>query len=383
MKKLVVALVVVILVTVAVIGYLALSPPQGFKSDSLVAPEVDFLHWDTGEAPQPSTSVRQATDWGIIGTTAEDSIYSGFGGVVWISASNSGPRNLYVYGLGLTWTGTSASYSKEAGVLVQPGEVKEIGLLPFGAPVESGSRMYEISLDVAVQHLTTGAWFDYGTVRTTADVYEVMDPVTERSWDTQRNPKGYYQDVNSRISTEAVGTVTDQIQSEHQGDYNILQVCEAYEWVRRNVEYMLDNGDYWQSAEETMSLRTGDCEDNSILLASIIKDLGGYARVNIIEAHAFATVFVGHNSSDLAQLEEAIESYYWVPSGSLRINYLIDSMGYWLMVDTLGVTYIGGLPAQTSYALTGGGQGTWTFTSSEFLVTVDVTGQAYNFLGLF
>jgi len=47
------------------------------------------------------------------------------------------------------------------------------------------------------------------------------------------------------------------------------------DWVATNINYMPDGQrwgrDYWQTPEETLSLHTGDCEDFSILLCSILR----------------------------------------------------------------------------------------------------------------
>jgi hypothetical protein len=385
MKKVAAILIVatIILASLTVVLYAGLGSARGFSKTDLVTPSIDYLQWSSGAPPNPATSVRQWTDWYIVGRTSEGGIYSEFGGVVWLSVTNSGPRDMYVYGAGLSWVGTSVTYHKDADVLIESGETREIGLLSFGAPVEPGERAYEMSLEYAVKETSGSAWYDYGAARTTADVLDVQRPVAARSWDTERNPANYFDEVNSRIDTEAVSSVVSGIRSNLSGGYNILQACAAYEWARRNIEYKLDDGDYWQSADESMSLRSGDCEDGAILLCSILTGLGGCARVNIIEKHAFASLYVGDGGSDLTVMEDAIASYYRLSPGASKVNYLIDDTGYWMLMDTYGVPHVGGLPAECSYAFSGEGEGTWTFTGSDFLITIDATGQSSKLLGLF
>jgi transglutaminase-like putative cysteine protease len=50
------------------------------------------------------------------------------------------------------------------------------------------------------------------------------------------------------------------------------------DWVATNIDYMSDEKrwgkDYWQTPEETLSYRTGDCEDFSILLCSLLRAYG-------------------------------------------------------------------------------------------------------------
>ena len=51
------------------------------------------------------------------------------------------------------------------------------------------------------------------------------------------------------------------------------------DWVGKNIEYKSDaliHGarEYWQFGKETVSLRTGDCEDFAVLLCSLFRDRG-------------------------------------------------------------------------------------------------------------
>ena len=50
------------------------------------------------------------------------------------------------------------------------------------------------------------------------------------------------------------------------------------DWVAGSIDYMSDEkrsgGDYWQTSEETLLYRTGDCEDFSILLCSLLRAYG-------------------------------------------------------------------------------------------------------------
>ena len=54
---------------------------------------------------------------------------------------------------------------------------------------------------------------------------------------------------------------------------------EIRDWVAKNIEYVNDTtahgvSDYWQLPKETLSLRTGDCEDFSILLCTLLRANG-------------------------------------------------------------------------------------------------------------
>jgi transglutaminase-like putative cysteine protease len=196
------------------------------------------------------------------------------------------------------------------------------------------------------------------------------------------NPLAYYNKVNQRVSYSDAQTVANLIKAEQPGNYSILQIAETYRWVRANIEYLIDaNGDYWQSAKETLSLGTGDCEDHAILMASIIGALGGNARVNLIDQHAFATVYVASGYSGLMKVKQALASYYGIDNQTYEMAYLVDQYGYWLVVDTTGFPYAGGIPANSeAVSLTGN----WTVLST-YLYKVDATGvtSSNGFFGLF
>lgn len=71
------------------------------------------------------------------------------------------------------------------------------------------------------------------------------------------------------------------------------------DWVATNIDYMPDEDrwgeDYWQTPEETLSYSTGDCEDFSTLLCSLLRAYGidaeqVYVALGIVDeeyGHAF------------------------------------------------------------------------------------------------
>ena len=48
-----------------------------------------------------------------------------------------------------------------------------------------------------------------------------------------------------------------------------LQVDDIFKWVCSNIKYKPEGKDYWQTPLETLQRGAGDCEDGSILLASL------------------------------------------------------------------------------------------------------------------
>jgi hypothetical protein len=62
--------------------------------------------------------------------------------------------------------------------------------------------------------------------------------------------------------------------------YELSQVSfdDIRDWVAINIDYISDEKrwgkDYWQTPQETLSYRTGDCEDFAILLCSLLRNYG-------------------------------------------------------------------------------------------------------------
>lgn len=54
-----------------------------------------------------------------------------------------------------------------------------------------------------------------------------------------------------------------------------IQTLEDYtQWLQENIEYVGDIGDYWQSPEETLERKAGDCEDFAFLNVAFLRVLG-------------------------------------------------------------------------------------------------------------
>ena len=78
------------------------------------------------------------------------------------------------------------------------------------------------------------------------------------------------------------------------------------DWVAANIEYKSDEEqwgveEYWQTAEETLSLHTGDCEDFAILLCTLLRAYG------IAEEQIYVAVGVDNDGYGHAFL---IENWY-------------------------------------------------------------------------
>ena len=102
----------------------------------------------------------------------------------------------------------------------------------------------------------------------------------------------------------------------------------------------------WEPPNVTLQIKAGDCEDQAILLSSMIEAVGGTTRVYLTDSHAFAAVYIGNNTDEVEAAIRGIRAYY----GNVDVNYITDEYGYWLMLDPTSSLYAGGLPGQTAQA---------------------------------
>jgi predicted transglutaminase-like cysteine proteinase len=350
--------------------------PNGFEVSSLRAPTiviespVERVHHTGSNGNSP---VNLGLNWTIT------PIYAGYGGVIDITAMNYESTQVYVYAVGLSWKGTSIETWRNVSVTISGYQHASLGMLFFKAPANITGGYYSIKLKAEVKVSGGIGWNDIGAYKITEDRYaEIVKPLTYLDHTTATNTPVYYSKVNKRIDMGATQTIVSNILTNNSNIYSIQAVADAFDWVRDHIVYTNDPNDYWQSATETLSWRTGDCEDYAILLASMIDQMGGNARVNIIDGHAFATVFVGSDASVIGNVTEAISSHYQT---DVPVHFLNDTTGYWMVIDPTGFPYAGGLATLSGPVLYNANHN-WSFDSSTWLSQVDATGSTED-TGLF
>jgi transglutaminase-like putative cysteine protease len=371
MRRLVImAIAMLVILAVVIAGSLVLinnsRTPTGFEVGSLRAPSIvtdspieRIYHKESNGDAQ----VIMSLNWSMT------PIYAGYGGVINITVMNYESVPVYIYSFGLSWTGTSVETWRNSSVTIQGHQSASLGMLFFEAPANSTGGYYSIKLKLEIEESDGNGW--NGAYKTTEDRYARFEqPLTYLNHTTATNTLTYYSKVNKRVDPEVTRSLVSNILANNSNEYSIQAVADAFDWVRDHVVYTDDPSDYWQSASETLSWRTGDCEDYAILLASMIDEMGGNARVNIIDGHAFPTVYVGSSSRDLGNITKAISSHYQT---QVPVYFLNDSTGYWMVVDPTGFPYAGGLPTLSGPVLYNT-EHTWSFESSTWLSQVDATG---------
>ena len=341
----------------------------GFESSSLRSPSIVYES-PVGRISHNESSTAPRLDLAMSWTLTP--IFSGYGGIMNITVTNNDPTAIYVYGFGVTWRDTSVESWRNTSVIIQPGHQSTLGYLFFKVPANVTSGYYRILLEVEVENSLGTGWKDLGTSSGLMDYkYTALQtPLTYLNHSTTTNTPAYYSKVNKRVDMAVTSTIVSSILANNSGIYSIQAVADAFDWVCDHVVYTDDPNDYWQSAGETLSWRTGDCEDYAILLASMIGEMGGNARVNVIDGHAFASVYVGSNANLLGNISAAISSHYGT---QLPVYFLNDTTGYWLVFDATGFPYAGGLATLSGPVLYDQAH-TWSFESSTWLTQVDATG---------
>jgi transglutaminase-like putative cysteine protease len=374
MRRLVIPVITVVVILALVMAgsfilFINSKANPGFETSSLRAPTI-VLDSPVGRVYHNSSlsapSLFVEMNWTMT------PIYTGYGGVLNLKMTNNDPTAIYVYGFGLVWKDTSVETWRNASVVIPAGQSATVGYLFFQAPGNIPYGYYTIKVEIEIQNLAGNGWKDIGAYEMSSYKYAHFDsPPSYLNHSTTTNTAFYYSKVNSRVNMDATKVLVSNILANNSNVYSIQAVADAFDWVRDHIAYDdNDVNDYWQSSTETLSWRTGDCEDQAILLAAMVGQMGGNARVNIIDGHAFPSVYVGGNVTDLENVREAISSHYQT---QVPIYFLNDTTGYWMIIDTTGFPYAGGLPT-LSVPVVGDAVHTWSFESSTWLSQVDATG---------
>jgi hypothetical protein len=123
----------------------------------------------------------------------------------------------------------------------------------------------------------------------------------------------------------------------------MAQLFDIYDWVKQNIIYQnvpLQGIPYRPS--DTLVTKSGDCKNQAVLIASMIKAIGGTAKVVADPSceHAYALVYFGSPTSDVTAFSQAVTSHY---GQNTQINYITNNDGIWVYFDPAGGDYPGNL----------------------------------------
>jgi hypothetical protein len=320
-----------------------------------------------GEAPAAVGYYQASALFGIDIET--HGIVVGYGGAVRVGLNNShGASDMHVVTERIIWLG--GIVEKDLSVSVDAGEVGDLGLLWLPGPNFEGDQEYRVSLRILILQGT--AWRYLGT---SGDQWTDFQPGTlpvgptgdESELTRKTNPYSYYDRANALMEAEssatadAVTEATDGLP----GSLTFEKLCAAFDWVSREVSYVSEPGgeDDWQTPQETLQMRGGDCEDFALLIADMVLVMGGTPRMYLIDEHAFAAVWVG---ADSGEADEAIRGYY---GAELKLAFIEEPEGFWVVADPLGSSHLGGLAVGAEPT----SSSEWGFVDTRMLYGIDMT----------
>lgn len=124
----------------------------------------------------------------------------------------------------------------------------------------------------------------------------------------------------------------------------MIQCFAIFKEVQSRWNYVNDpkNREYIATASESLQHFSGDCDDHAVLMAALIRSIGGTPRLIHTRAHMYPEMLIGTK----ADLEKAIylikEVLFVEESKGKEIHYHIDERGnVWLNLDYTA-TYPGG-----------------------------------------
>jgi hypothetical protein len=339
--------------------------------------------------PEVSTSKPKPIHSVVISWIFEkNSVYVRYGGTLKAFIENNGTSRLYIYGLGIKpdWPiNASNEISKEnyisidVGIFINVSEKKYVGLLHFPGPAYSSEFDYSM-IFWGYQENEYGSWNDCGIQLSTPKTIDVVPLPFASEYKQHYNLPHYFDKVNEIVdpTSEKVINLSRKLAGEYSGPFNIYQVSAIFDYIYNNVKYISDPSNtenYWCTPEQTLELG-GDCEDFSTLLASMLVSIGGAVRMYLTDSHAFLALYIG-NESEVQPIIEAIRDYY---QSNIPIFWLSDELGAWLILDTIGSIYTGGLPLGASPVRTqedidsdlNDFSGSWDFIDTENLYIVDI-----------
>ncbi|NIP35510.1 MAG: hypothetical protein GWN18_11195, partial [Thermoplasmata archaeon] len=355
----------------SVLPYVDSFQPTSLQQSDLAAPQVP--EWDPelgDEPPTPSGATSANAQYVISWTTSQ--VFVGWGGTMRVNVTNKGGTDIYVQQVRFfpEWTDGLVYYPTNIGRYVPPGEEVHIGLLAFDGPAAPGIYNYHFEVDLMVKRPLLGTWADIPSQSHNSFEMEVRETINVAPYQVHTNDKDVYRKVNDLIEPNdpRVADLADQVRQGLGDQYNIYWVAALFDWVISELEYKSDpsEGDEWAPPGQTCDLLTGDCEDYSILIASVVEHWGGNAQFYIITKHAFAAVYLGPRTMDEDAVLDALGMYYGT---SPRYAWFVDDLGYWIIADGTSSQYLGGLPYG---GVATDAQGGWDIENTEYLYVTDI-----------
>ena len=151
-------------------------------------------------------------------------------------------------------------------------------------------------------------------------------------------PKRIQQKVNYTDSTVRHFAVEKSLIYFNQYYSKYRQICRQLsliKYVKENFKYVSDPSgfDYFATPVESIALMAGDCDDYSILMASVVKAIGGNVRIIWAPRHVYPELFCG-DKANFDKYLSAIYLFFEKEVKNKKIYYRVDkNQNYWLNID--------------------------------------------------
>lgn len=190
------------------------------------------------------------------------------------------------------------------------------------------------------------AVFDYGAMIKSikkgkkGSIPEQKVTITDIDYETRiKNACDY---MNPNVRNFALNIINANTEFRNKADdyyqyRTFIQSCAICKYVNEKWNYVYDpkGMEYFAKASESIQHLSGDCDDHAILLASLIKAIGGETRIVLSESHAYPELKI--DESDYSNIKYLIENI-------LFTNLIIDGIwGHgkdneiWLNIDYTGI----------------------------------------------
>jgi transglutaminase-like putative cysteine protease len=367
---------VLVIVLLAVLANRGMLPrpdtfkPTALEASDLGAPEVPSWALDRGDPAPAARAGVSRNGYELIWTITP--VYAGWGGSMLVNVTNRGPADVHIDHVRLVpdWDPTS-NYVTGWGRDIPAGGTRTIGLIAFSGPPSAGVYTYGFELEVREESaIPRDQWVRATVTMGGTHTVDVLPASPVPSYPTYHNDPAIYKRVNDLVRPDdpLVAQLATQVSSGLGANYSIYWLASLFDWVTSNLTYIRDpsDDDVWSPPGDTLAIKGGDCEDYSILIASVVEHWGGDARFDVITDHAFAAIYLGPPDMDANAAVAALSGFY---GGSARFAWFKDTLGHWLIADGTTAQYLGGLcyngvPTDTS--------GSWDITGTEYLYITDI-----------
>jgi len=186
----------------------------------------------------------------------------------------------------------------------------------------------------------------------------ISDPVVQRA--EPYISKIVFEDINLRAQAASIASSCPS------GDKE-CQVNKLYRYVVENYDYYSDprSSEFIQPPSETLKIKGGDCEDLTILLSSLLENLGIKTYIVLTETHAYCLA-CGVDTEDLWQyIEESIKTQASKDLGQKEDIKVVIENGNLFVVEEKQQTFV--LKEESVYYYGGDG---FEFTSPDVYMNI-------------